>query len=552
MSKYSVGVDFGSLSVRAILINIDTGEEIANSVYEYPHAIMESALPTGEKLGENWALQHPGDYLEGLSETVRGVLRQAKVPKEDVIGIGVDFTACTILPVKADGMPLCFLEQYKNSPHAYAKLWKHHAAQYCADILNETAERLDQEWLSLYGGKVSSEWLVPKTMQIVLEAPEIYDAADRIIEAGDWIVWQLTGRESRSACFAGYKSLYHHKNGFPSKSFFKALHPKLENIVEEKLSGKIQPLGDCAGYVTEEMSEKTGLAKGTAVAVGIIDAHASVPASGIARPGRMLMIAGTSTCHMLLSEQEKGVPGVCGIVKDGILPGWFGYEAGQCCVGDHFAWFVEQCVPAAYMDEAKRQGKGIHQYLREKAQELNAGESGLIALDWWNGVRSVLMDANLSGMLLGMTLQTKPEEIYRALIEATAYGTRKIIDTFEESGVVVEELCAAGGIAAKDPMTMQIYADVCNREIKISDSAQSGAYGSAIFGIAAAGVERSGYQDIGEIVSKLGKIKEWSFRQDPHSAMIYDKLYEEYKVLHDYFGYGVNEVMKRLRKIKCY
>ncbi|MFA5659072.1 MAG: ribulokinase, partial [Oscillospiraceae bacterium] len=542
--------DYGPLSVRALLLDIDTGEEVVTAVFDYPHGVMEKNLPDGTILGEAWALQHPQAYIDGFCETVRELLEKAEISPEGVIGIGIDFTSCTILPTKNNGMPLCLLEEYKNSPHAYVKLWKHHAAQYCADILNDTAQKMNEPWLALYGGKISSEWLVPKAMQIAKEAPEIYKSADRIIEAGDWLVWRLTGNEARSACNAGYKALYHHKNGYPSKEFFKALDPLLENLVEEKLSTDIKPLGSCAGFLTKEMAEKSGLCEGTAIAVEIIDAHASVPACRIDGPGKMLMIMGTSTCHMLLSEKEMGVSGTCGIVKDGILPGSFGYEAGQSCVGDHFSWFVDNCCPPEYKNEAKDKSVSIHKLLGEKAALKKPGESGLLALDWFNGVRSDLMDFDLSGLILGMTLLTRPEDIYRALIEATAFGTRQIIEVFEKGGVPVNELYAAGGIAEKDAFTMQLYADICNKTIKISGSAQSGALGSAIFGIGAAGEEKSGYKNVNEAAFKLGKIKDTIFTPIPENVSIYEKLFSEYVLLHDYFGKGENNVMKRLRKIK--
>lgn len=547
MARYSVGVDYGTLSARALVMDVDTGKELASSVFEYPHGVMESSLPDGTPLGRDWALQDPRDYLDALG-TVKDAVAKAGIDPADVIGIGIDFTSCTILPVKADGTPLCFLPEFSSNPHAYVKLWKHHAAQYCADILNKAAKDTGQSWLELYGGKISSEWLIPKAMQIAKEAPEVYAAADKIMEAGDWVVMQLCGKEARSACNAGYKALWQNGN-YPSKEFFKLLDPKLENIAEEKLSYDIRPLGSRAGFITPKAAELTGLLPSTAVAVEIIDAHASVPACKIDGPGKMLMIMGTSTCHMLLSEKKKGIPGTCGIVKDGILPGLYAYEAGQSCVGDHFSWFVDNCVPASYKAEADKRGMNIHKYLREKAQKLRAGESGLLALDWWNGVRSVLMDFDLTGLILGMTLRTKPEEIYRALIEATAYGTRRIIEAFEEGGVPVRELYAAGGIASKDPMTMQIYADICNREIKISGSTQSGALGSAIYGAVAAGYERSGLCDMGEAARKLGRIADKVYRPNPENVKVYNELYAEYVKLHDYFGRGGNDVMKRLKSI---
>ncbi len=281
-----------------------------------------------------------------------------------------------------------------------------------------------------------------------------------------------------------------------------------------------------------------------------MDAHVTVPAVKIDGPGKMLAIMGTSTCHMIISKEEKAVPGICGVVEDGILPGFYGYEAGQSCVGDHFAWFIDNCLPAAYLDEAKERGMNIHRYLREKAEKLRPGESGLVALDWWNGNRSVLVDVDLTGMILGMTLQTKPEEIYRALIEATAYGTRKIIETFEESGVPVNEFYASGGISQKDPMTMQIYADVIRRPIKIARSAQGPALVSAIFGAVAAGKENGGYDSVFEAEKVMGNLKDITYYPDAEHSAVYDRLYAEYNLLHDYFGRGANDVMKRLKQLR--
>jgi len=548
MPKYTIGLDYGTLSVRALLLNIESGEETAASIYEYAHGVMDCELPDGTKLGKSWTLQFPDDYVEGLCVTIRELLSVTKTDPKDIIGIGVDFTSCTILPTKSDGTPLCNLPEFEHNPHSYVKLWKHHAAQYCADKLNAVAKDRQEPWLSLYGGKISNEWLVPKIMQIVEEAPEIYEAADRIIEAGDWIVWKLTGAEARSACNAGYKAIYHYKSGYPSKDFFKALHPKLENLVQDKLSEDIKPLGSRAGFLTAEMAAETGLMEGTAVAVEIIDAHASVAACKIDGPGKMLMAIGTSTGDMLLSLEEKGVPGTCGIVKDGVLPGLFAYEAGQSCVGDHFAWFAKTCTPAEYHQEAAQRTISVQELLTEKASKLRAGKSGLLALDWWNGVRTDLMDFDLTGLMVGMNLSTKPEEMYRALIEATAYGARQIIETFENNGISIDEIYAAGGIAEKNKMLMQIYADVCNKEIRISGSTQSGALGSAIYGAAAAGEKLSGFKTVNEAARKLGKVKSTVYTPIQENVIIYDKLFREYKVLHDYFGLE-NHVMKKLNRI---
>lgn len=549
MSKYTIGVDYGSLSGRAVLVDVATGEELASSVYEYPHAVMETQLPDGTKLGHDWALQHPQDYLDVLSHTIPAVLKEAGVSNEDVIGVGTDFTACTILPVKADGTPLCFLPEYKNRPHAYVKMWKHHAAQDKANMLNEIAEKRGETWLKNYGGKISSEWAIPKIWQILDEDEEIYNAMDRFIEAADWIIWQLCGKETRNSCTAGYKAMFNKRLGYPSDDFFKALDPRLEHVIDEKFSRDITPLGGCAGYVTEKAAALTGLKVGTAVAIGNVDAHVCVPAVGIDGPGKMLAIMGTSTCHMMMGTTETQVPGICGVVEDGILPGFFGYEAGQSCVGDHFAWFIDNCLPASYYEDAEKQGMNIHKYLRAKAEVKKPGESGLLALDWWNGNRSVLVDVDLTGMMLGMTLQTKPEDIYRALIEATAYGTRMIVENYRENGIPVEEFYASGGISQKDPMTMQIYADILNMPIKIAGSLQGPALGSAIFASVAAGKEKGGYDNIFEAARALGKVKDTVYTPIPENVELYNKIFAEYRTLHDYFGRGANDVMKRLKAL---
>lgn len=550
MQKYSIGVDFGTLSGRALLVNANTGEEIASATFQYPHGVMDKSLPGGKKLPQDWALQHPQDYLDVFSAVIPAVLKESGVSSSDVIGIGIDFTACTILPVKSDGTPLCFLEKYKNEPHAYVKLWKHHAAQAKANKLNEIAEDMNQDFLQRYGGKISSEWFFPKVWQILDEAPYVYDEADYILEAADWVIWQLTGVQTRNSCTAGYKALWNKEKGYPDKSFFKALDPRLENVIEDKMNCRVIPLGTKAGEITEKAARFTGLKAGTSVAVANVDAHVTVPAVKIDGPGKMLAIMGTSTCHILLGDEDHNVPGMCGVVEDGVCPGFFGYEAGQSCVGDHFAWFVENCVTRDYYEAAEKQGLNIHQYLTNKASGLKVGESGLIALDWWNGNRSVLVDVDLSGVMIGMTLQTKPEEIYRTLIEATAYGTRKIIETFRENGVPVNEFYASGGISKKNPMAMQIYADVIGIPIKIGGTDQGPALGSAIFGAVAAGSQNGGYDSVFKAGSMMGKLDDTVYIPNRENQRVYDSLYKEYSTLHDYFGRGENDVMKRLKEIK--
>lgn len=549
--KYSLGLDYGTQSGRAVLVDVLNGDVVAQATKMYTHGVMEEYLPDGTRLEPDWALEDPADYLEVLYETIPAVLKESGVPAEDVIGMSIDFTACTMLPIDKEGMPLSFHEDLKGNPHAWLKLWKHHAAQYEATKLNKTAEEMGEDFLARYGGKISSEWMIPKIMQILDEAPEIYEQTDRFMEAADWVTMQLTGADVRNSCTAGYKGLWNKRKGYPSKEFFKALDPRLENLIEDKFSPDILPQGAKAGELTAEMASRTGLCPGTAVAVGNVDAHVAVPAVGITEPNKMLMIIGTSTCDIMCSTEEKIVPGMCGVVEDGVLPGYFGYEAGQSCVGDHFEWFVKNCVPESYYAEAKEQGVSIHQLLTEKASRLKVGESGLLALDWWNGNRSCLVDVDLTGMMLGMTLTTKPEEMYRALIEATAYGKNMIIQTFEESGVPVDQLYACGGISKKNPMMMQIYADVTNREIFIGASDQSPALGAAMFGAVAAGAAKGGYDSIFDAAKVMGKVEEKTYKPIPENVEAYKKLYEEFRILHDYFGRGGNDVMKRLKKIKA-
>ncbi len=550
--KYTIGIDFGTESGRAVLVDVADGREVATYVHNYANGVIDEKLPGTEiRLEPDWALQDPNDYLEVFKKAVPAVLKEGGVAPEDVIGLGIDFTACTMMPVKKDGTPLCFLPQYRNRPHAWVKLWKHHAAQPEANKLNEIARKLGYKFLDRYGGKISSEWFFPKSWQILDEDPEIYTAADRLIEGADWVVWQLTGVEKRNLCTAGYKAIWSKREGFPPNEFFKALDPRMERIVDDKMSRTIYPLGAKAGGLTEEAARWTGLRPGTAVAIANVDAHVSVPAATVVEPGRMVIIMGTSNCHMVLGTEEHIVPGMCGYVEDGIVPGFFGYEAGQSCVGDHFAWFVENCVPATYEAEAKARGLNIHQLLEEKAARLKPGQSGLLALDWWNGNRSVLVDVDLTGMLVGATLATKAEEIYRALIEATAYGTRVIIETFETHGVPVNEIVATGGLPDRNKLLMQIYADVTGRPINIAETRQAGAFGSAMHGAVAAGKAAGGYDSIFEATRHMARLRDESYRPIPENQKIYDRLYAEYITLHDYFGRGANDVMKRLKALKA-
>jgi len=551
--KYVIGVDYGTESGRAVLVGATDGKEVATAVYPYSHGVIDQVLPVEGKpvrLEPDWALQDPEDYIRTLKRTIPAVLRQSGIDPADVIGVGIDFTACTMLPVLGDGSPLCTLPEYRRNPHAWVKLWKHHAAQPEADQINATARRMGEGWLDRYGGKISSEWFFSKTLQILDEAPEIYHAASRLLEAADWLVWQLCGVETRNSCTAGYKAMWSKREGFPRPEYFAALDARLEHVVDEKMSRKISPIGDRAGGLSPQAARWTGLKAGTAVAIANVDAHVSVPAATVTEPGRMVAIMGTSICHMVLGGEERLVPGICGYVEDGIIPGLFGFEAGQSGVGDIFAWFVEHAVPPEYHRAARQNKMDLHQFLEKEAAELKPGESGLLALDWWNGNRSVLVDVDLTGLLVGATLATTAPEIYRALIEATAFGTRAIIEAFERHGVPVRELVTCGGLPEKNKLLMQIYADVTGLELKVTASKQTPALGSAMFGAVAAGHAVGGYDSIFEAAGRMARLKKESFKPIAAHQKIYDRLFGEYLALHDYFGRGGNDVMKHLKQLK--
>lgn len=539
-TKYTIGIDFGTESGRAVVVRASDGAELASAVTPYPAGVIDERLPgDGVRLGPEWALQNPDDYLHVLRTAVPEAVRQSGISPSDVVGIGIDFTACTMLPVRADGTPLCSLPEYRSNPHAWVKLWKHHAAQPHADRINAVARERGEPWLARYGGRISSEWFFAKALQILEEAPEIYEAADRLMEAADWVIWRLCGVETRNTCTAGYKAMYQDGH-YPSREYLAALHPRLADIVSEKLRTDLAPLGAKAGGLTAEAAAWTGLPEGIAVAVANVDAHVTVPAAGVTEPGRMVAIMGTSTCHMVLGDRLTEVPGMCGVVKDGIIPGLYGYEAGQSGVGDIFAWFIRHATPADYGSTPQEK----HASLQREAAQQKPGEHGLLALDWWNGNRSVLVDADLGGLLVGMTLGTRAPDVYRALIESTAYGTRLIIENFERHGVPVEELVVAGGLK-KNEMLMQIYADVTGRPLSLVDSEQGPALGAAMHAAVAAGI----YPSIQDAAARMGRIRKNVYTPVAAHQKIYDQLYADYVTLHDYFGRGANDVMKRLKRL---
>jgi L-ribulokinase len=539
-----VGVDFGTLSARALVVRVRDGLELGTATAEYGHGVMESHLvSTGRCLPPDWALQVPGDYLEAVALAVRSAITRSGARPDQVIGIGTDFTACTVMPVLRDGTPLCELPEFRDRPHAYVKLWKHHAAQAQADRLTDLAHERGESWIARYGGRLSAEWELAKGLQLLEEDPEIYHAMDHWVEAADWIVWQLCGVYVRDVCTAGFKGAWQ-DGSYPSTEYFAAMSPDFAGF-GDKLRQPISPLGSMAGGLTPAAADRLGLPAGTPVCVGNVDAHVTAPAARAVRPGQLVAIMGTSTCHVMVGDRLAEVPGMCGVVKDGIVPGLLGYEAGQSGVGDIFGSFVESFVPAETAAAARAAGRNLHEHLTELALKQAVGAHGLVALDWHSGNRSVLVDHDLSGLLVGLTLQTQPADIYRALIEATAFGTRIILDAFEGAGLPVVDFIAAGGLI-RNPLVMQVYADVLRRPIHVIGSEQGPALGAALHAAVAAGA----YPNIEAGSVAMGRLDRDVWKPDQSRADSYDRLFGIYRRLHDHFGRTAPDVMHELRAIR--
>jgi len=551
VKKYSLGLDFGTESLRALLVDLETGEEVAGEPFYYPDGVIDERLPCEEAtpLEPDWFLQNPQDYLKGLEAVVPQVLRQAGAGGSQVVGIGLDFTACTMMPTDERGTPLCTMQEFRGNPQAWLKLWKHHGASAEAELITRVAHERGEKFMDYYARTLSSEWFMPKALETLNRAPQLYDAARTFIEGADWVVWQLTGRLARNACCAGYKAQYVEGMGWPSREFLEAVHPQLGNLFEEKVRGPIVPAGTAVGGLTRQWAQKLSLEAGTPVSAGMIDAHAGVAGCGATGPGHMVLVLGTSFCHLMVGQEQKLFEGLVGVVKDGIVPGYYGYEAGQTAGGDIYAWFVNNCVPHEYQEKASSMGVSLHELLSEEARKLRPGQSGLLALDWWNGNRSVLMDPELSGVLLGITLNTKPEEMYRALIESTAFGTKRILQAYMDGGVEIERLVACGGLPERNPVAMQIISDICEMPIHVAASSQTVALGSAMFGAVAAGRERDGFDSIGEAAARIVSPPRTVYTPEPHSAEVYREIYREYLTIHDHFGRD-ERLMHRLRSIK--
>jgi len=509
---------------------------LATSVVRYPSAVIDRTLPsTDEPLPPDWALQDPDDWVKVVEKAVPDVVKQAGIDAEQVVGLGVDFTSCTVLPVTSDGVPLCTLEQWRKRRHAWPKLWKHHAAQPVADRLNEVALERGDAFLERYGGRISSEWYFPKLIEVWLEDREVYDKCDWFIEATDWIVWWLAGVQCRQTATAGFKAMWSPEEGLPPTEYFTAAYPGFDHP-GEKLGEKFVPLGTKAGTLRAEVARKLKLPESVAVAVGNVDAWVSVPGVGVEDPGTFVVVIGTSICDMIVHPVQTRLPGITGVVKDGILPGLYGYEAGQAAVGDMLAWFVDNVA----------QDPGAYAQLEEAAAGMAPGETGLVALDWWNGNRTILADADLTGAILGLGLQTTREQIYRALLESIAFGSRRIMDNFEEHGLVLSEIVACGGIAERSPLMMQLLADTSGRLVHVPEVSEIPARGAALFGAVAAGV----WDDIGSAIEATRPKSVRTYEPDLEAKKTYDRVYEIYRTLYDMLGRTDVRLLHELKRIR--
>jgi len=532
-ASLALGLDFGTESVRALLVDL-TGREHASAAVKYKHGQIIHALPgSSEPLPHDYAFQHPIDWIDASAKAVRTALKQANADASSIVGIGVDFTSCTMLPALRDGTPLCLLEKFKDQPMAWPKLWKHHGAVTQTQRINELAAKRKEAWLPRYGGIIGLEWFFPKILETLEKAPAIYDAAEVWIEGGDWYVWQLVGGDAstlpRSTCMAGYKGMWNAQAGYPSEAFFKALHPKMTRVVADKMPGRHTAPGQCAGLLTEAMAKKMGLRAGIPVSAAIIDAHAGVPGAGVAEPDTLVLVMGTSSCHMLNSRVEKLVPGVAGVAYEGILPGYHGYETGQAAVGDAFDWFRQLA------------GQKDFKSLSEKAAALPAGAEGVLCMDWFNGCRTPLMDGTLRGAFTGLRLGHRSEHLYRALLEASGFGVKWIADLLTQGGVPVKRFVATGGLPHHNPLLVQIYADILGKEVLVHPSRQGPALGAAILGVLAAG-KQAGFSNASAAIHAMARAsidhpdkarRPRIVKPDKQVAKAYKTLYQKYRSLGD-------------------
>lgn len=559
MSKYAIGLDYGTNSCRSLIVDLADGKELASHVFPYPSG--EYGIIIDPK-DPNLARQNPADYIKGIEVTISEAIKKAKVldsgfnPK-DIIGIGVDTTGSSPLPVDKEGSPLCFNEKFKDNPAAMVWLWKDHTSHEETIKITELGRKVRPQYMAKIGGTYSSEWFWSKILHCKNTSPEVYNAANSFVEICDWIPAHLTGelnpsKIKRSICAAGHKAMFSNLwGGLPDVEFLEMLSPGLGEL-RSRLFNEAYSSEQLAGYLSKEWADKLGLSDKVAVAVGAFDAHMGAVGAGV-DAGTLVKILGTSTCDIMVQPNDQplaDIKGVCGIVDGSVMSGYYGIEAGQSAVGDIFLWFINNLVPEKYGKTQDEKFKN----LEEAASKLKPGESGLLSLDWNNGNRTILVDVRLTGLLLGQTLHTQPHEIYRALIEATAFGALAIIDRIEEYGVKISEVVNCGGLASKNPMLMQIYSDITGRPMKISRSDQTPALGAAIFAAVAAGKNAGGYDSVEEAKAKMtGTSNE--FKPIAGNHEVYKKIYKLYRKLYD--GFGTEEwsgkmynVMKDLLNIR--
>jgi L-ribulokinase len=527
-SPVALGLDFGTESVRAVLVD-SRGTLCGIGDHAYRHGQIIRNLPGSEvAIPANHAYQNPGDWMESATVAIRAALAESGMSADRIIGIGVDFTSCTMLPALADGTPLCQLDQFSDQPMAWPKLWKHHGALEQTELMNRIARQRSEKFMARYGGVIGLEWFFPKMLETIQVAPEIADAAEVWVEAGDWLVWQLVGGSCqelpRSTCQAGYKALWSPSDGYANPDYLTAVDPRLALAAAQKMPGRLLSPGQRAGSLRPEVAEVLGLPAGIAVSAAIIDAHAAVPGVGEAEPGVLVMVLGTSSCHMLNSEHAMPIEGVAGIVEGGILPGLFGYETGQAAVGDAFAWLIQLL------------NQGGFQQISDQARLLPPGAEGVICLDWMNGCRTPLMDGALKGAFSGLTLGTTPAHLYRALLEGSAFGMRWIVELLRDGGVPVDRFVATGGLPHHNPDLIEIYASVLEADIEVHPSQHGCAVGAAVLGMIAAGPQLSGLPTIAQAARAMAKPQPGSqriARANPGTADTYRQLYQKYRQLAD-------------------
>lgn len=548
MPKYIIGMEFSTLSAKAILVNADRGEIKAISMCGYHDAVIDTVIPgTTKKLPPDYALQNPENYLECMEVLLTDVWRKAEIQPEEVKAIGISITACTLVALDENMKPLCLQKRYRDNPHSWVKLWKHQGAKEECEKINDIAIARNEEFIRNYGGSSTNEWMFAKIFETLKKAPEIYAATHRFMEMGDYLVYLLTGKVIKSSCFAGYKAFWDRDNGYPSKAYFATLDPRLENVIEEKIGNDpILPMESCAGKLRREWARRTGLSEKTIVSVAGMDAHQSVPAAGVDDEGSMVMTIDAAICHLVVNREKHECPGISGAIRDGILTGFYGYEAGKSAVGDIFDWFIENLVPYTLVQKAIDENISIYNLMDSMAQKIPAGGTGLLTLNWWSGNRSIAFNLDLSGAILGMSLGTKPEEIYRALMEGFAYGARETIDAMRQSGIRIDRYYVTGTLAQRSDVLLQILADVLGAEVWRTSTVHTSAMGAAIYASVAAGC----YESVAQAISKMITPPQQCFKPDMENYRIYNRIYSYYLRLYDYFRTDENLLMRSIKKIK--